>query len=243
MKAGLLALGLFAYATPAHAQMTWPNKGFFAVDFGVQLATHEFDTDATFSLYDENGRLQTTQEGKNSPFIEFRGGYKVWSNLLVGVGYSWATSKSDVAITASIPDPAVFDHLRTATLSAADASTSEGALDFSGTWMVPVTDKIDVAVLAGPTVFFVKKDVASSVTATEPGPVATATITEESETNVGFPFRCRPALRDQHAVRGRRSGSLQLRQGRHEHRPGQGWRVPARRRRSLSLLAIAAAQN
>ena len=186
MKAGLLALGLFAYATPAHAQMTWPNKGFFAVDFGVQLATHEFDTDATFSLYDENGRLQTTQDGKNSPFIEFRGGYKVWSNLLVGVGYSWATSKSDVAITASIPDPAVFDHLRTATLSAADASTSEGALDFSGTWMVPVTDKIDVGVLAGPTVFFLKKDVVSSVTTTEPGPVATATITEESETNVGF---------------------------------------------------------
>jgi hypothetical protein len=186
MKVGLLALGLFAYAAPAHAQMTWTNKGFFAVDGGVQLATHEFDTDAQFLLYDENGRLQTTQEGKSSPFLEFRGGYKVWKNLLVGLGYSWTSSKSDVAITASIPDPAIFDHLRTANLAAADASTSEGALDFSGTWMVPVTDKIDVGVLAGPTVFFLKKDVVSSVTTTEPGPVATATITEESETNVGF---------------------------------------------------------
>ena len=188
MKAGLLALGLFACAAPAHAQMTWTNKGFFAVDFGAQLATHEFDTDAEFPLYEENGSLQTAQEGKTSPFIEFRGGYKIWRNLLVGVGYSWTSSKSDVAINAGIPDPAVHDTLRPVTLSAADASTSEGALDFSGTWMVPVTDKIDVGVLAGPTVFFVKKDVVSSVTATEPGPVATATITEESETNVGFHF-------------------------------------------------------
>jgi opacity protein-like surface antigen len=186
MKAGLLALGLFAYAVPAHAQMKWTNKGFVAADFGVQVGTHEFDNQSEFSLYEENGQLQTAQEGKTSPFIQFRGGYKVWKNLVVGLGYSWTSSKSDVAITAGIPDPAVFDHLRTASLTVGDASTSEGALDFSGTWMVPVTDKIDVGVLAGPTLFFVKKDIVSSVTATEPGPVATAVISEESETGVGF---------------------------------------------------------
>jgi hypothetical protein len=186
MNVGLLALGLFAVAAPAQAQMTWTGKGFVAVDAGVQVGTHDFDTTTEFPLYDENATLTTSQKGKTSPMVDFRGGYKIWSNLLIGAGYSWTSAKSDVAISAQIPDPAIHDQPRSATLSAADASHSEGALNITATWMVPMTDKIDIGVMAGPTVFFVKKDVVSALVATEPGPVASATITEASETGVGF---------------------------------------------------------
>jgi hypothetical protein len=186
MKAGLLALGLFAYAAPAHAQMTWTNKGFFAVDAGVQVGTHKFESNSQFPLYDETATIAASQKGKTSPFIEFRGGYKVWENLLVGIGYSMTSSKSDVQIDASIPDARIFDQFRAVSLTAGDAKLNEGALDISGTWMIPVTDKIDVGLIAGPTVFFVKKDVVSSLTVTEPGPSVAGNVTRESETGVGF---------------------------------------------------------
>jgi opacity protein-like surface antigen len=186
MKAGLLAVGLFAYATPAQAQMTWTNKGFAAVDFGIQAGSHTFDTSTEFPLYDETATLKTSQKGKSGPMVDFRAGYKVWSNLLIGAGYSWTSGKSDVAINASIPHPAEFDKPRAVSLTAADASHTEGALNVSAIWMVPVTDKIDVGIMGGPTVFFVKKDVVTELVVTEPGPAATGTITEASETGVGY---------------------------------------------------------
>jgi len=187
MKAGVLALGLFAFAVPAHAQMTWTDKGFFAADAGVQ-AGKKFNTSSSFELYEENATLDTAQKGKTSPFFDVRGGYKVWRNLAVGAGFSFTSSKADVAITASLPDPAETDKPRSVSFTHADASRSEAALHLSATWMVPMTDKVDVGVSAGPTIFFVKNDTVASLGVVElpPGPVAQADIKEDSETAIGF---------------------------------------------------------
>jgi hypothetical protein len=187
MKAGVLAIGLCAASVPAQAQMAWTDKGFLAVDVGGQFGAKTFDTSSTFPLYEEDATLQTTQKGKSSPVLDIRGAYKVWgNNLLVGAGISFASFKSDVAINASIPDPAEFDQLRQVSLTASDAKHSETQFHISATWMMPVTDKIDLGFSAGPTIFLLSKDVVSALSVTEPGPSADAVITDESETSVGF---------------------------------------------------------
>lgn len=186
MKAGVLALGLCGFAVPADAQMAWTDKGYVAVDFGGQFAAKSFDGQATFPLYDEEATVQTSQDGKSAPMFDMRGGYKVWRNLAVGVGFSWAGRSRDASINASIPDPDVFDQPRLVSLEAPGLKHSESALHFSGTWMIPVTDKVDVGLVGGPTIFFLSKEVASPLTVTDPGPVVTVDPTEESETSVGF---------------------------------------------------------
>ena len=186
MRAGLLAVGLFAFAAPAQAQMTWTDKGFAAVDFGVQVGSKSFDTDATFDIYSEAAAIQTARKGKAGGFFDVRGGYKVWRNLAVGVGFSRFANKADVTISAQIPDPIEHDFLRAVSLTAPDAKRTETALHFSGTWMVPVTDKIDVGISAGPSIFFVKQDTVTSLNLTEPTPTATANVEEVSETTIGL---------------------------------------------------------
>ena len=186
MRAGLLAIGLFAFAAPVQAQMTWTDKGFAAADGGVQVGSKSFDTNATFDLYEEVATLDTTRKGKAGGFFDIRGGYKVWRNLAVGAGISWFGSKSDVSINAAIPDPIRQDQLRSVSLTAANAKRSETALHLTGTWMVPVTDKIDVGLGAGPSIFFVKNDTVTALNVAEPGPSASASIEKISETTVGL---------------------------------------------------------
>ncbi|MEO6213970.1 MAG: hypothetical protein ABIP65_10120, partial [Vicinamibacterales bacterium] len=108
-------------------------------------------------------------------------------NLTAGVGYSWTDSKTSGNVTAAVPDPLLFDSLRTVSAAAGEVKHREQAIHFTGTWMIPVTDKMDVGVAFGPTLFLVSQDVPSSVNVTEPGPSVTAVGVESlDESTVGF---------------------------------------------------------
>lgn len=171
MKAGLLCLALCAAAAPrAEAQMTWTDRGFVNATVGVQGGSHTLETENPFTLYDEPGSVSSAQKVKGGGFFDISAGYKVWQNLAVGLGYSRTGSKADAAITASVPDPLVYDRKRTVSATATDLDHSENAVHLMATWMVPVTDKIDVGVSAGPTFFSVKQSLPSGVTVTEPAP-------------------------------------------------------------------------
>ncbi len=188
MKAGVLALGLCALAAPAAAQtLQWTDKGFFAADGGVQVASHDLTTVAPFTLYDEDGTVTTSQKVKSGFLFDARGGYRVWRNMAVGLGYSHTGSNSNGSVTAAVPDPVVFGQPRTVTTSADKLSHSENALNLNATWIMPVTDKVDVGFTAGPTIFFVSQEVVGGVSVTEPGPSVTGTtIDKVSKTTAGI---------------------------------------------------------
>jgi hypothetical protein len=189
MKAGLFCLALLSIATPAAAQMTWTDKGFVNVSFGIQAGSPTISVNTPFELYGETGSVDSTMEAKARGFFEIAGGYKVWSNLAVGLGYSYGSGSSDAAVTASVPDPLFFDQQRVVTTTAADVKHSQSALHLTGTWMVPVTDKVDVGLAFGPTIFFVSQDIPNAVAVSEPGPTITSVNVESvNETTVGIHF-------------------------------------------------------
>jgi len=188
LKTGCLSLAFAAFvAAPAHAQMVWTDKGFVNVNFGAQAGSDEVATQSTFELYGENGSLSTTQDVGGGAFFDFSAGYKVWRNLALGVGYTRTGSDADVAITASVPDPVFFDRLRPLTGTATGAEHSQNVFHIQGTWIVPVTDTLDVGFSFGPSIFKVTQQAPTSITVNEPGPtLASAPLAEESETTVGF---------------------------------------------------------
>jgi len=188
MKSGLFCLAMCAFVAPAaQAQMTWTDKGFLNVTGGIQTGSHTLATDSTFTLYREPATVVTTQDVNGGGFFDLSAGYKVWRNVALGVAYSWTSSKADGVVSASIPDPRFFDQPRAVTASAPDLNHTEGAIHIMGVYMVPVTDKIDVALSAGPTIFQVKQDLPGALTVTEPGPSVTgAAVTEVNKTTVGL---------------------------------------------------------
>jgi hypothetical protein len=187
MKASLLCVAMCAAVAPnAAAQMTWTDNGFANLSGGFQSGSHTLDITTTFPLYDETATVATSQKVKGGGLFDVSAGYKVWQNLALGIGYSVTGGKSDAAVTASIPDPQIFDRLRSVTASATGLKHSENAVHLMAVWVMPVTDKIDVAVSAGPSIFSVKQDVPSTLTIAEPGPtVGALAVTQEKKTAAG----------------------------------------------------------
>ena len=188
MKVGILAFGLYMFAAPAaYAQMTWTDMGFVNASLGIQSGSRTLTTSSTFDYLEEQASLDTTQDVDGAAFLDISGGYKVWRNLAVAIGFSRMKSDSDVTFTAAIPDPVATDRPRSVSGSAAGAEHKEQAFHFMGVWMVPVTDKIDVGVSAGPTIFQVSQDIPSAITVSEPGPTVTGTtLTSADKTTIGL---------------------------------------------------------
>jgi hypothetical protein len=181
MKAGFLSLALCAAVAPnAHAQMTWTDKAFVNVTGGAQAGSHTVATSAQFDLYEEQGTVSSSQKVKGGGLFDLSAGYRVTKNLAAGIGFSATGNKADAAITASVPDPRVFDQPRTVSATAPGLKHSEKAVHFFAAWMMPVTDKIDVGISAGPSIFMVKQDLATALSVTEPGPVVNQITTEKS---------------------------------------------------------------
>jgi hypothetical protein len=191
MKTACLMFAFCTFAaTTAQAQMTWTDKGFLNVNLGVQAGSRDLASSTEFPLHDETARLDSTQEIGGGAFFDVSAGYKVWRNLALGAGFSRTKSDADVAIAASIPDPDVTDRPRNVTASATGAEHSEFVFYITGTWMVPVTDKVDVGLSFGPAIFNVGQDlpVIEASDVTEPGPTITPRLTEVSKTSMGIHF-------------------------------------------------------
>jgi hypothetical protein len=186
LTVAILALGLTA--TSASAQtMQWSDKGYVSVNVGVQTGSDTLDTSSSFPLYDETATITSTQKVKGGGFFDIGGAYRVWGrNLLAGVSFSRTTSDADVALTASIPDPLFHDRPRAVSSTISGAKHTENAIHLSAIWMIPVANKIDVGVFAGPTIFSIKQQAVGVPTVTEPAPTIAAPLGEVKKTSGGF---------------------------------------------------------
>ena len=187
----ILAFGLCAVPQIASAQtMQWTDKGYVTFNVGAQVGSDDLNTSSSFTLYDETGTVTSTQRVKSGAFFEIGGAYRVWGrNVLAGVSFSRMSSDSNVALTASIPDPVFFDRPRSVTATQSGAGHSENVLHLDAIWMIPVANKLDVGVFAGPSIFMVKQDTIGTLTAsnvTEPGPTVNAPLSDVSKTSVGI---------------------------------------------------------
>ena len=166
--------------------MTWTDQGFVNVNIGAQGGSSDLSTQSTFEIYGENASLATTQEAGGGGLFDFSAGYKVWRNLAVGFGYSRTGGDSDAAVAASVPDLDFFDRSRPVS-GIASGKHKENAFHLQGTWIMPVTDKIDVGFSFGPTIFNVSQDIPTAITVNEPGPtLASTTTVREKKTTVGI---------------------------------------------------------
>ena len=148
--------------------------------------------DTTPDIYGEPASFASTQDVGGGAFFDISGGYKIWRNLAVGIGLTHVGSTTDLTVNAQIPDPLFFDQPRNVTVSVPDAHHSQTAINLTGTWVMPITDKIDVGYQFGPTIFLVSQDLPGAPPAgaiVEPGPTVTSLPLEsEDKTTVGIHF-------------------------------------------------------
>src|SRR5262245_44958814 len=105
--------------------MKWTDKGFANINIGGQSGSHDVQTTTTFVVYDEDAHVTTTQKTGGGFLFDMNGGYKVWSNLVVAVGYTFMSDSTDGAVVATIPDQRVTDSPRTVNTTADNLNHTE----------------------------------------------------------------------------------------------------------------------
>ena len=100
-----IAAALTMSAVPAAAQTT--KNIFVDVNVGVQAASRTFVVEATPIVYDETAILSTSHKVGSGVLFDVSGGYRVWRDLSIALGYNYAGGSADAADDGGGAPPAV----------------------------------------------------------------------------------------------------------------------------------------
>jgi hypothetical protein len=189
-RIALLVCGLsLVGAQAASAQiLAWGDYGFVNVNFGGQSKSNEIATSFAFGLYEETATVDINQKHGGGAFFDLSGGYRVWRNVAAGLSYFRRSADADGTLTASIPDPVGFNTPRTVTGSVSGLQRRETWIGFLGTYVIPVTDKMDVMAFGGPAFAKLTQQFVNGVSSSEgtSGPTVTTTIETVKKSYWGY---------------------------------------------------------
>jgi Outer membrane protein beta-barrel domain len=165
-----------------------PTKNLFIdINGGYQAASHDFTATSTPTIYDEQARIVTSQKVGGGGLFDIAAGYRVWHDIAVSLGFTYAGNKSDAQVAASIPNPVFFDQPVTRTLTAPGLKHTEDTINLDLVWSSPINDRMDAALSFGPSFIHVKQDVVTSVNVVNGTQDVSGPVTEsQSKTAVGF---------------------------------------------------------
>ena len=185
--AGALAVFGAAEASAQTAAGVPPAPGRFtiSVNGGFQVASQDLLRVTTFTLYDEEARVEIAQNDiEGGGFLDLGATVRLRGNLGAGISYARVESSNDGVVTGSIPHPLLFDQPRTLTASASDLQHKEQGVHVYATWFIPFTEKLDFTVSAGPSFFNVSQDFIQTVAFSETPPFTSVTVDEVRELNL-----------------------------------------------------------
>lgn len=166
---------VFTGASQAFAQTVqdWTDRGYFNLNVGFETTSGTLSDSASFTLYDEQGNRRVEQSVDSGALLDFSVGSRVWRNVSVGIGYHRGASSSEASVTASVPNPVVFNASRAVAVVSGDLDRRVRAIHLQVGYMLPLTDEISVHVTAGPSFFRLTQDVIGDLAFTEAAPFTT----------------------------------------------------------------------
>ena len=189
----VLLTGSAAFAqTPAWTE----GRIFLGVNGGAQVgSTRDEATSFSFSLYGEPATVGVTRSVKGGPLFDIMAGGRVIGNLGVAGTLFMRKASSDGAVTASLPHPIFYDQPRSITSTVPNMTHEELWSAVQAVYLVRIDDRLDMLLLAGPTVVSVKHQVATAATVTEGASAPTVTMTTQDLTKMVWGYSLGADLR------------------------------------------------
>jgi hypothetical protein len=155
---------VLAQAAPAAAQLLpWEDRFFLNVSVGGQNGVQDIDQTLQFELHTEQAGVAATHRIGNGISGDVTGGMRVLDNLAIGVGYSRFSRKYGVVVNALLPHPLFTGDPRSVTEVVNDVIHTENAVHVQAAYMVPLSDRIELAVLGGPTFYSLKQELVTGI--------------------------------------------------------------------------------
>jgi hypothetical protein len=134
---------------------------FFNVNMGGQSKEQTFTDSSTFTIYNEKGAVASAHSIGGGTLFDTSAGVRFWKGLGIGIAYSTIKNKNDAVVSVRVPSPITFGLSRTATATATDLEHTENVVHLQFMWTIPVTNKFDLTVMAGPSFFTVRQTLAT----------------------------------------------------------------------------------
>jgi hypothetical protein len=162
------------------------EKGFIDIRAGAQPQRRTITPGTSFSLYDETATISSSQPINNGPMFDVTGGFRVSRRWVVAVGVSSFKSSNPATVTTSIPDPSFFDRPKVSTAQTGDLDRTELGVHPQVVWFFPRSEKFDIAVSAGPSIYRVRQQLVPGVSVAARTQNATYTVATQSATAFGI---------------------------------------------------------
>ena len=188
----IAALAITLAASPARAQSaSWTDRGYVTVNGGLKASPSSFTGTTHPIAFVEAAKVDTSYKVKPAPEFDVAGGVRVWRNLAIGAGVSRFSKQDAADVQAQVPHPFYLGRSRSVSGSVSGLTRVEKALHVQAVWMAPVSERWQVAISGGPSMFNVEQDLVEDVTITSTYPFDTAAFAagvsnKQTHTGVGF---------------------------------------------------------
>ena len=175
----LLVAMLFS-AGSADAQ--W--NGFVNINGSVQTDDRTVTHRLTESLYGETATYEATMTSPGGTVVDAWAGVRVWGDVGIALGATVLNARGTTAVSGSVPSPLFRNRHRAApSLERRGLNHQQIGVHLPLVYMLPVSERVLVAVSAGPSWFRLRHDALDSVTlAGEIAPYTAVEITDFAST-------------------------------------------------------------
>ena len=123
----------------------------------------------SMALYDETADFDIRHASSRGVPLDASVGFRVWSNLSVGVGATYLRTGQGVDVTGTVPHPLFYDRPREVRQQPSGFRRTEIAAHLQAGWTIPLAGRLDLALSAGPSLLFVRHDSVSAIAVREVG--------------------------------------------------------------------------
>src|SRR5947207_2228735 len=178
-KLAVLIAGLTLAGSSAATAQTQTTKPIFVdVNGGAQTQSRTLNTTTSFPLYGETAVINSAQGIDGGGLFDISGGYRVYRQLSVGVGFSAFSKTGSGTIAASIPNPAVINRPATSTTSGTGLKHRELGTHLLFIWTQPIHKTFEATIFGGPSFIRLTQDV---MTALVPAGTQAITVASQSQ--------------------------------------------------------------
>jgi hypothetical protein len=158
-------------------------RGFVSVNGAYEGTSTGFSSTTTFVKNAEVGTVSTSYGGGHPPVIDIGGSGRIWHALGLSVAGTWSIEKTDSAVSAQVPHPFMFNAPRRVEGVAPGLKRREIAFHLDPAVLLPIGDRLQLAVFAGPSYFRARQGLVTEVTVTDVYPYDTATFASATSTD------------------------------------------------------------
>jgi hypothetical protein len=162
---------------------------FLGIGAAGQFGIVKFTDRVTFKLYQESGQFQADYRTQNDWALDASVGVRLGPQFVLAFGYFGVSPTTTASAVAKVPHPLNSNQPRTATISNLAVARSESDFSLQITYLVPISDRVDLALYAGPAAFYLRQDLITGFTYREAYPydaVAIDSFSTTRKTKVGL---------------------------------------------------------